>query len=206
MRNIEAKFPVNDLPAIRARALALGARAVGRLEQVDTYFFAPNGRLKLREVAEDGQPAAAWLIAYQRPDAAGARLSAYEMAPVPDAAALLAVLRPSMGVRVRVAKTRDLLLLHHTRIHLDDVRGLGHFVELETVVGPPDARRDAAAAGAEDEAAGTQELREIVAGLGLRLADGLAGSYADLLEQTQALAGATDRGHDGHEESENDQA
>lgn len=187
MRNIEAKFPVDNLSAVRARALALGAHPVGRLEQVDTYFFAPNGRLKLREVAEDGQPAAAWLIAYQRPNATGARLSAYEMAPVPDAAALLAVLRPTMGVRVRVAKTRDLLLLRHTRIHLDDVRGLGHFVELETLVGPPDARRDASAAGTADETTGTQELHEIVAGLSLRLADSLPGSYADLLERTQAL-------------------
>ena len=188
MRNIEAKLRVDDLAAVRERALALGARAVGQLEQVDTYFFAPNGRLKLREVAEDGQSAAAWLIAYQRADDAGARLSTYEMAPVPDAAALLAVLRPAMGVRVRVAKTRDLLLLRHTRIHLDDVRGLGSFVEMETLVGPPDARRGADAQGAADEAAGTSELGEIVAGLGLRLEDGIAASYADLLEATHGLA------------------
>lgn len=187
MRNIEAKFPVDDLTAIQVRALALGAHAAGRLEQVDTYFFAPNGRLKLREVATDHQPPAAWLIAYQRPDATGARLSAYEMAPVPDPAALLAVLRPALGVRVRVAKTRDLLLLRHTRIHLDDVRGLGHFVELETLVGPPDARRGATAAGTLDETEGTQELHQIVASLGLRLAESLAGSYADLLEQTHTV-------------------
>jgi adenylate cyclase class IV len=195
MRNIEAKFRVPDLAAVRARALALGARPVGRLEQVDTYFFAPNGRLKLREVAEVGQPAAAWLIAYQRADDAGARLSAYEIAPVPDAAALLAVLRPAMGVRVRVAKTRDLLLLRHTRLHLDDVRGLGSFVELETLVGPPDARRGAATEGMEgaaDEAAGGRELAEIVAGLGLLLEDGIPGSYADLLEAAPGLAGAGD--------------
>jgi adenylate cyclase class IV len=192
MRNIEAKFRVPDLAAVRARALALGARPVGRLEQVDTYFFAPNGRLKLREVAEDGQPAAAWLIAYQRADDAGARLSAYEMAPVPDPAALLAVLRPAMGVRVRVAKTRDLLLLRHTRLHLDDVRGLGSFVELETLVGAADARRGEATGGAADEAAGGRELAEIVAGLGLLLEDGIPGSYADLLEAAPGLAGAGD--------------
>jgi hypothetical protein len=34
--------------------------------------------------------------------------------------------------------------------------------------------------------AGERELRELVAALGLRLTDGLAGSYADLVEERGA--------------------
>lgn len=198
MRNVEAKFRLDEpetqhgdpLAAVRARALSLGARVQGRLEQVDTYFFAPNGRLKLREITRDGQAPEAWLIGYQRADAQGARLSAYEMAPVTDPAALLAVLRPAMGVRARVVKSRDLLLLRHTRIHLDTVRGLGSFVELETLVGAVDSRRGAEAQGVASEAEGARELAEIAVGLGLSVEDGLAGSYADLLEGARGLGEA----------------
>jgi adenylate cyclase class IV len=180
MRNVEAKVRCADLAGVRARALTLGAHPAGRLEQVDTYFQASQGRLKLRELREVGRPPAAWLIGYGRPDAAGARVSQFEMAPVHDPAALLAVLSGTLGVRGRVEKAREVLWLRHTRIHLDEVRALGTFVELETLIGPEDARRGGVG-GVDDVAAGERELAELLAALGLRLADGVAGSYVDLL-------------------------
>ncbi|HEV7126253.1 MAG TPA: class IV adenylate cyclase [Ktedonobacterales bacterium] len=194
MQNVEVKLRCTEqtLAQVGARAQALGARLAGRLEQVDTYFVAPRGRLKLREIRAAGRAAEAWLIGYGRPDTTGARVSAYEMVPVHDPAALLATLGGPLGVRVRVEKVRAVWLLRHTRIHLDEVRGLGAFVELETVVvGPAGARRadaddDADADGAVDVVAGERELRELVAALGLRLTDGLAGSYADLVEERGA--------------------
>lgn len=67
-------------------------------------------------------------------------------------------------------KTRGLLLWRGVRVHLDDVDGLGTFVELEAVVGP---------AGDEEEcAAKVAELRAV---LGIEDGDVQARGYAGLL-------------------------
>ncbi len=100
--------------------------------QRDTYFRAAQGRLKLREE----EPGEAHLIAYSRPDAAAVRMSSYRVVPVPDPPALLAALEQAPGVDVVVAKRRRLLLWETVRIHLDEVDGLGSFLELEAVAEP----------------------------------------------------------------------
>jgi hypothetical protein len=46
-RNIELKARCPNLAAARAAALRVGATPVGVLEQLDTYFRVPHGRLKL---------------------------------------------------------------------------------------------------------------------------------------------------------------
>lgn len=182
MRNLEAKFrcPEADLDTVRARAEACGARPGGVLRQVDTYFHTSRGRLKLREIAQTGHASTAVLIGYARPDTAGARASDFALAPIPDAAAVSAALSATLGVRARVEKRREVLWLRHTRVHLDTVRDLGTFVELETLVGPADAQRGEVAGAADDDEA-ARELAEVAAALGLTLADALPGSYGDLV-------------------------
>jgi homotetrameric cytidine deaminase len=103
------------------------------LVQRDTYFAGRDGRLKLRE--QDGERPE--LIAYRRPDSADASESTYVLAPVADADALAEALDAALGATVVVAKRRQLLLWEGVRIHLDEVEGLGSFVEFEAVV--PDA-------------------------------------------------------------------
>src|SRR5262249_40642481 len=137
MQNLELKARCPDLEMVRARAERLGARYAGAFAQRDTFFASgAPGRLKLREVA-DGP---AELIAYRRADLAAARASDYDIYPGPPAHRLRAVLTAALGEAGVVEKRRRLYLLEHTRIHLDEVRGLGDFVELETVLdGEPDA-------------------------------------------------------------------
>jgi homotetrameric cytidine deaminase len=130
-RNVELKARDPDPAATLAAARAHGATDAGLLTQRDTYFGALDGRLKLRE--EDG---GATLIAYARADAATARTSAYHLAPVPDVAATTAALEAAIGITVVVAKRRRLLLWQDVRIHLDEVEGLGAWVELEAVAPP----------------------------------------------------------------------
>jgi homotetrameric cytidine deaminase len=128
-RNVELKAHDPDPDATLRAALALdGVEDRGVLHQRDTYFRAPQGRLKLRR--QDG---AAQLIAYSRADAPGARESAYRLVDVPDPDALAAALQSTYGVSVDVVKERRLLLWDGVRIHLDAVEGLGRFVELEAV-------------------------------------------------------------------------
>jgi homotetrameric cytidine deaminase len=131
--NVELKARDPDPEATQARALALGAVEAGVLVQRDTYFAGRDGRLKLRE--QDGERPE--LIAYRRPDSADASESTYVLAPVADADALAEALDAALGATVVVAKRRQLLLWEGVRIHLDEVEGLGSFVEFEAVV--PDA-------------------------------------------------------------------
>ncbi len=128
-RNVELKGRDGDPAATLAAALALGASDHGVLRQRDTYFAARSGRLKLREQ----EPGGAQLIAYERADEASARLSAYRLVDVDDPVALAVALTDALGVTVVVEKARRLLIDDGVRIHLDDVAGLGAWVELEAV-------------------------------------------------------------------------
>ena len=131
-RNVELKG-VDPAPDVTLqRALALGADDRGVIVQRDTYFRVASGRLKLREE----QPGEAHLIAYSRPDAAEVRVSSHRAVPVPDPEQMRAALAETAGVDVVVAKRRRLLLWESVRIHLDEVDGLGSFLELEAVAAP----------------------------------------------------------------------
>jgi homotetrameric cytidine deaminase len=177
-RNVEIKARDADPGSTLERALALGASDEGVLTQRDTYFGRARGRLKLRE--EPGPPARAQLIAYARPDGDEARTSAYRLADVGDPAALREALDAALGTRVVVDKRRHLLLYENVRIHLDEVEGLGSFVELEGVAAPEsDLARE----------------RDLVARLREELALGepVAVSYSDLLlDAPEALLTAAD--------------
>jgi homotetrameric cytidine deaminase len=177
--NVEIKARDADPEATVARCQALGAADHGVLSQRDTYFAGRHGRLKLRE--QDG--ADAELIAYRRPDTTQAEESAFVRAPVGDAGALHEALGAALGQTVVVVKRRRLFLWEHVRIHLDDVEGLGTFIELEAMVGP--------GLNAPEEAA------EKVARLRSELAIGddalVAVGYSDLLlDGVQMLLAAAD--------------
>jgi predicted adenylyl cyclase CyaB len=87
---------------------------------------------------------------------------------------LEAVLSRALARTGTLEKTRRLLIHRNTRIHLDDVAGLGRFVELETVV------RDHTDAEAE------REHDAIVRSLGLSDAERIAVGYIDLLNRGDA--------------------
>ncbi|MGV3724339.1 MAG: class IV adenylate cyclase [Actinomycetota bacterium] len=165
MRNLELKFRCADPGMIRTRAAVLGAEDGGRLWQRDTFFPAELGRLKLRDFG-DG---AGELIAYRRPDSTEARGSDYLLANLTDPDALRRVMSFGLGEAGTVRKQRRLFLWRHTRIHLDEVEGLGDFVELETVIVE------------QTEDAAHEELRLVVEALGLRDQDRIARAYVDLL-------------------------
>jgi adenylate cyclase class IV len=172
--NVETKARCADLRGVAQLAAEIGARYEGRLDQMDTYFNAARGRLKLRELTHTtpgGQiSTSAELIRYQRPDKSGARVSMYERTELADPESCRVRLEEEVGVRGRVSKRRELWLLGATRIHLDQVEGLGMFVELETVTAGTPAEAD------------RLEHDRIAAALGLDSRPTVAGSYIDLVE------------------------
>ena len=133
-RNIEFKARDPQPARTLELALGLGAEDRGEIAQTDTYFARARGRLKLREQ----RPGDAELIQYRRDDAPGARESEYRRVAVADATALRDALDAALGTLVVVEKRRRLLLHENVRIHIDEVEGLGSFLELEAVA-PPDS-------------------------------------------------------------------
>jgi homotetrameric cytidine deaminase len=171
-RNVELKAHDPDPARTLERALAAGAEDRGLLRQRDTYFAVAHGRLKLREE----EPGGATLIAYERPDAATERVSSYRLVPVPDPVPLRDALAASVGIDVVVVKRRHLLMWETVRIHLDEVRGLGSFLELEAVAQP--------GSDLERERAQVAHLREV-----LDIGDAALreGSYADALRASSQV-------------------
>ena len=165
-RNLEVKAVDPDPQATLAAALKLGAEDQGLLHQRDTYFHAVIGRLKLREAP----PQPAELIAYDRAELVGPKVSLYRVVPVSDHLALTDALTDSLGVRCVVEKARRLLLWRNVRIHLDRVSGLGDFVELEAVATVP--------GGLEVERDRVEELRQALGITDERL---VSRGYADLV-------------------------
>jgi adenylate cyclase class IV len=170
MRNVESKFRYPDHESVLARALDAGARDEGFLRQRDQFFAVPKGRLKLRTM--DG--AGSELIAYDRQDTPEARASEYGRYATGDPVSLADVLGRALPRTDVVEKMRHLLILRNTRIHLDDVIGLGRFVELETVIGER----------SDDNAA--REHDDVITALELGGAERIAVGYVDLSNEKGA--------------------
>jgi predicted adenylyl cyclase CyaB len=166
-RNVEIKAKVWDMDTVRGRAAALSDAPAVVLEQEDTFFNVPDGRLKLR-VFPDGKGE---LIAYRRPDEAGPKTSEYFVYRTSHPEQLADLLTRALGVRGVVRKRRLLYLAGPTRIHLDEVEGLGAFLELEVVL-----------ADGQPEAEGEAIARRLLCDLGVRDEDRVAAAYIDLLE------------------------
>lgn len=128
-RNLEYKAKVRELDSLEKVFGKNGAHFVEVLKQTDTYFRVSNGRLKVRETV--GKTVE--LIFYERDETSTAEMeSLYEVVPIRDLA-LKEVLTKALGVKVVVEKERRLLKLKNARIHLDDVRNLGRFLEFEVI-------------------------------------------------------------------------
>ena len=149
-RNIEIKARIASVEALLPKAAALADKGPVEIIQDDTFFRCDSGRLKLRAFSEEEGE----LIFYRRADRHGPKESFYL----------------ACGQAGRVRKHRTLFLVGRTRVHLDKVEGLGHFLELEVVLheGEP----------AEN---GVREAKELMMKLGIEPSQLIEGSYVDLL-------------------------
>ncbi len=126
--NYEFKARLKNEKHIRAVLKKVRAYFVGTDQQVDTYFRVPVGRLKVREGRIENA-----LIFYERRNAPGARRARIELAPQPRRNPAKAVLAAALGVLTVVDKLREIYFVGNAKIHLDRVRGLGKFVEVEAI-------------------------------------------------------------------------
>ncbi|SRR5258705_3639164 len=124
--NVEIKAICKNPASIREYLLSHDARSLGTDAQTDTYFNVNLGRLKLREGNIENN-----LIFYERTNQAGPKNSHFHLVKVEDAAGLKEVLTKSQGIKVVVKKKREIFYINNVKFHLDEVAGLGSFVEIE---------------------------------------------------------------------------
>lgn len=165
--NIEIKVRVTDPTRFRQVATKLSS-SQKTLHQEDTFFASPRGRLKLRCFA-DGTGE---LIYYERANEAGPKQSRYWISKTPDPGSLRLTLSNALGIVGVVRKTRELFWVGETRIHLDDVEGLGMFAELEVVMRAGQTIKD-----------GTSIATKLMRELNINDADLVDCAYIDLIEK-----------------------
>jgi predicted adenylyl cyclase CyaB len=168
--NIEIKAVLNNRAAAEAVAVRPSDTPAQIIEQEDTFFRCDGARLKLRILGSDRGE----LIRYERSDEADARRSQYEIARTSDPQVLKDILKRTLGVTGIVKKTRTLYLSGQTRVHIDEVEGLGTFLELEVVL------RDG-----QTEAEGKAIAERLMAEFGINKQNLVSEAYVDLLNSAE---------------------
>jgi predicted adenylyl cyclase CyaB len=126
--NIEIKAHCRQQAAVRAILQDKGADFRGTDHQIDTYFQVPNGRLKLRQGTIEVN-----LIQYHRSDQSGPKASHVHLYKPANSNDLLAALTTALGIKVVVDKQREIYFIDNVKFHLDTVKELGTFVEIEAI-------------------------------------------------------------------------
>jgi adenylate cyclase class 2 len=164
MQNVEFKAELRDPGLARSICRALGAQQVADLEQVDTYYRLADARLKKRETT--GEPTE-WIL-YDRPNQVGSKISTFHIYSEDEASERFGEVPRRPWVVVR--KHRELWMHDQVRIHIDDVEGLGSYLEFEALICARQKKEDA------EEA--VLSLRKQ---LGPAIGEQVAVSYSDLL-------------------------
>jgi adenylate cyclase class IV len=170
-RNVEIKAFAQNFAEVTSKANALSAAAPEIIQQVDVFFRTACGRLKLRFLS----PTHGELIFYQRTDQAGPKMSSYSIYSTNNPTGLRGALSAAYGEDVTVEKVRTLYQIGRTRVHLDSVKHLGEFVELEVVLEDGEAVET-----------GIAEAHRLMDDLGIQQGSLIEGAYADLLRSKQA--------------------
>jgi adenylate cyclase, class 2 len=124
--NVEIKARTDSPEIVRTWLAGHRADYQGTDQQTDTYFKVSHGRLKLREGNIENN-----LIYYERDDQKGPKSSQFHLVKVEDARRLKEVLSKSCGVKIIVEKKRDIYYIGNVKFHIDEVPGLGSFIEIE---------------------------------------------------------------------------
>ena len=128
IKNFEFKAKVEDLEIHEKKLLTLNPMYQGLDHQIDTYFNANHGRLKLREGTIENA-----LIDYNRENVAGSKESQIILYQHEPNVALKNILIKQLGVKVIIDKKRKIYFIGNVKFHFDCVENLGSFLEVEAI-------------------------------------------------------------------------
>ena len=126
--NIEIKAKCSNQKVIRNILKTLNAEFIGLDHQIDTYFNTKTGRLKLREGNIENS-----IIYYDREDKSEPKESDVILLKTETGSPLKEILTKTIGVKAIVDKKREIYFIGNVKFHIDNVVGLGTFVEIEAI-------------------------------------------------------------------------
>jgi len=126
--NLELKIKIDSIDTFTEKLKSIQAQQNSVLLQKDIYYKITAGLLKLR--IENGTKT---LIYYNRDEMSENRWSDFNLLKIDDDKAE-EFLGKLFDVEEVVEKERKFFWFNNTRIHLDEVKELGNFLELETLV------------------------------------------------------------------------
>lgn len=167
-QNLELKIKIDSIEFLIEKLKSINVKQDSILFQKDIYYKIPAGLLKLRIENKTKT-----LIYYNRDEHSKNRWSDFSLLKIEDdnAEEFLSII---FKVEDIVEKERRLFWFNNTRIHLDEVKELGNFLELETLVikGKADAEK---------------RFNEIVRLLNLDLSKQIRKSYKNLIAEKTAV-------------------
>lgn len=163
MVNLEIKINISNLSQIRNILRKINAIYQFEMEQKDTYFQLGDNKIKTREINDSEIQ----LIKYFRKEVKGKKISSYSVEKISKTEK--ESLFKNNKTICEVYKKRELWIYKHTRIHLDVVKGLGKFLELETVLKDVSKKE------------GNREFNNLISILGIDKQKSIASSYSDIL-------------------------
>ncbi len=164
---IEIKARCTNPEEIETILLNNNARYEGTDRQIDTYFNSESGRVKLREGNIENS-----LIYYQREERKGQKKSEVSIYKTSgESKALKEILTNTLGIKIVVDKTRKIFFIENVKFHLDQVKGLGSFVEIEAI--------DLSGKVGEEKL--KKQCNDSILLLGLEKAEFLDQSYSDMM-------------------------
>ncbi|KAL2714179.1 uncharacterized protein V1478_016736 [Vespula squamosa] len=174
MRNIEMKTKINDSNTLINELEKITKSKWIVIEQHDTFFKTKTGRLKLRQFKDKTGE----IIYYERPNIVGPKLCNYQKIKINAETfeSLKNILTISNGIIGVVKKTRRLFMIDQTRIHIDDVHGLGSFLELEVVL-----KDD------QDVSYGEKIAKDMMRQLNIESENLISEAYVDLINKAKSL-------------------
>jgi predicted adenylyl cyclase CyaB len=126
--NIEIKAKCKNSNKIRDLLKSKAAEFKGKDHQIDTYFKVNSGRLKLREGNIEN-----FLIFYDREDRAGPKESKVILLETEPNSNIKPILEKSLGILIVIDKKREIYFINNLKFHIDEVKNLGNFVEIEAI-------------------------------------------------------------------------
>lgn len=126
--NIEIKAKCNNPDKIHKTLKQLNADYRGHDHQIDTYFNCEHGRLKLRQGKIENS-----LIFYKRNNQVGPKESEVSLSNVMTDSSIREVLQKAYGINIEVDKKRHIYFIDNVKFHVDEVKNLGSFMEIEAI-------------------------------------------------------------------------
>lgn len=127
--NLEIKCRLDNLSGVRKLLKESRSFKYSVEKQNDVYFKVKKGRLKLRIINNKTGN----LIYYFRNEKSSEMKSGYIISATENFKELFKILSNQFEIFVTVKKKREIFVKDYIRIHLDNVTGLGKFMEIEII-------------------------------------------------------------------------